>query len=113
MIVWIDAQLSPVLAAWMNETFGVQAVALRDIGLRDATDHEIFLAARREAAIVMTKDSDFLQMLDRFGAPPQVIWITCGNTSNANLKRILIQTLPEALKLLQTDEKLIEISGGP
>jgi predicted nuclease of predicted toxin-antitoxin system len=40
----------------------------------------------------MTKDSDFVALLDRFGPPPQVIWITCGNTSNARLKEILTIT---------------------
>ncbi len=59
----------------------------------------------------MTKDSDFLNLLDEFGAPPQVIWLTCGNTSNAHLKRILMNSLPATLKLLQEGERLIEISS--
>ena len=37
----------------------------------------------------MTKDSDFVLLLDKLGAPPQVIWVTCGNTSNARLKEVL------------------------
>lgn len=111
MIIWIDAQLSPAIAPWITTTFGVPAAALRDLGLRDATDHEIFMAARREQAIVMTKDSDFTQLLDRYGVPPHVIWLTCGNTSNANLKVILSATLQQALNLLASGEKLVEISG--
>lgn len=109
MIIWIDAQLSPALAPWMAEQFGVQAVALRDIGLRDAKDREIFAAARQAAAIVMSKDSDFVNLLAAHGAPPQIIWVTCGNTSNANLRQVLIQTLPTALQLLQDGEELVEI----
>ncbi len=84
---------------------------MRDLGLRDATDHEIFMAARHAATIVMTKDSDFAYLLDRYGPPPQIIWLTFGNTSNANLKRILSKTLPQALALLQAGEKLVEITG--
>jgi predicted nuclease of predicted toxin-antitoxin system len=111
MIIWIDAQLPPAIAAWITETIGVPAIALRDLGLRDATDHEIFMAARQAQAVVMTKDSDFTRLLDHFGMPPQVIWLTCGNTSNANLKVILTATLPQALDLLASSEKLVEISG--
>jgi predicted nuclease of predicted toxin-antitoxin system len=111
-MIWLDAHLSPTTARWMAETLNVQAVALRDLGLRDATDHEIFMAARREAAIVMTKDSDFVYLLDRYGPPPQIIWLTLGNTSNANLKLILAKTLPKALALLQAGEKLVEITGS-
>ena len=112
MILWIDAQLSPALAPWIRATFGVDAVAVRGLGLRDASDGQIFFAARNASAIVMSKDSDFGQLLDAFGQPPQVIWLTCGNTSNARLRQILIATLPQALALLHAGEKLVEISDA-
>ena len=88
MTIWIDAQLSPAIAAWIRGTFGVTAIAVRDLNLRDAKDHEIFQAARKDKTVVMTKDSDFVLLLDRFGPPPQVLWVTCGNTSNARLGNI-------------------------
>jgi predicted nuclease of predicted toxin-antitoxin system len=47
------------------------AVALRDLGLRDETDRAIFFAARGASAILMTKDSDFLRLLDELGSPPK------------------------------------------
>jgi len=111
MMIWIDAQMSPAMAAWVSSNFSVSEVAIRDLGLRDAEDKEIFQAARRENAIVMTKDSDFVLLLDRLGAPPQVIWVTCGNTSNARLKEILTNALPKALELLKSGEQLVEISA--
>lgn len=45
MIIWIDAQLSPAIARWVRKEFQIDAVAVRDIGLRDAKDQEIFAAA--------------------------------------------------------------------
>ncbi|MBD2743481.1 DUF5615 family PIN-like protein [Coleofasciculus sp. FACHB-1120] len=111
MTIWVDAQLSPGIAPWIANTFGVTAVALRDIGLRDAEDYEIFEAAKAQGAIVMTKDRDFVDLVDRYGVPPQIIWLTCGNTSNTRLQEILSATLPEALELLRTGEMLVEISG--
>jgi predicted nuclease of predicted toxin-antitoxin system len=111
MTIWIDAQMSPAIAAWVSSNFAVSAVAIREVGLREAKDTEIFQAARREKAIVMTKDSDFVLLLDRLGAPPQVIWVTCGNTSNARLKEILTNTLPKALELLKSGEELVEINA--
>ncbi len=109
MTIWIDSQLSPAIAKWITESFPVQAVALRDLGLRDATDRQIFAAAKQAGAVVMTKDSDFAELVNRYGAPPQVIWLTCGNTSNARLKQILTTTLPQAIALLDTGEPLVEI----
>ena len=111
MTIWIDAQLSPQIATWINENFAVRAVALRELGLRDATDRHIFFAAKQESAVVMTKDNDFLRLLEEHGAPPQVIWISCGNTSNARLKQILASTLPKALEFLQSGEELVEITA--
>ena len=111
MIIWVDAQFSPAIAAWITENIGVQAVAVRELGLRDAVDRHIFLEAKREDAVVMTKDRDFLRMLDEFGAPPKVIWVTCGNTSNARLKEILSSALTSAMALLESGENLVEING--
>ena len=59
---------------------------------------------------MMTKDRDFVELLERLGPPPKVIWITVGNTSNQNLKRILSATLPDALTILEAGECLVEIS---
>jgi predicted nuclease of predicted toxin-antitoxin system len=84
-------------------------LAIRDVGLRDAEDREIFLQARKQSAIVMTKDSDFVTLQTELGAPPKIIWITCGNTSNARLKEILTGTLSEASELLNAGEDLIEV----
>lgn len=111
MIIWVDAHLSPAIATWITSTFGVEAIALRDLGLRDAEDTEIFEAAKAQEAIVITKDSDFVDLVDRLGAPPQIIWLTCGNTSNARLREILRETLSRAIELLVAGEILVEISG--
>jgi len=110
--LWIDAQMSPAIADWIRDNFAVNALAVRDLGLRDATDPEIFAAAKRENAIVMTKDSDFVLLLDRLGPPPQIIWVRCGNTSNARLKEILGSTLSKALQLLEAGERLVEINAA-
>lgn len=111
MTIWVDAHLSPAIATWITNTFGVTALALRDIGLRDAEDPEIFEAAKAQGVIMMTKDSDFVDLVDRLGSPPQIIWLTCGNTSNTRLREILSETLPRALELLGTGEVLVEITG--
>jgi len=111
MTIWVDAHLSPAIATWITNTFGITASALRSIGLRDAEDFEIFEAAKAQGVIFMTKDSDFVDLVDRLGAPPQIIWLPCRNTSNARLQEISIATLPETLRLLQAGEPLVEISG--
>lgn len=112
MIIWIDAQLPPSIAIWIKETFSsIDAKPLRNLGLRDANDLQIFEAAKQANVIVMTKDSDFLDLLEQFGQPPKIIWLTCGNTSNERLKQILSTTLIAAVHLLTAGEPLVEIGS--
>lgn len=80
MTIWVDAHLSPAIATWISTTLEIEAVALRDLGLRDAEDTEIFQVAKAQRAILMTKDSDFVDLVERLGSPPQIIWLTCGNS---------------------------------
>jgi predicted nuclease of predicted toxin-antitoxin system len=109
MTIWVDAHLSPGIGKWIRENFPVDAVPLRDLNLRDADDRDIFRAAKDADAVVMTKDSDFQDLVQRLGPPPKVIWITCGNTSNARLREILSKTLPDAIALLESGQQVIEI----
>ncbi len=113
MIIWLDAQLPPSLAAWSATTFHVEARAICDLGLRDSQDSPIFQAARAADAVVMTKDRDFVELQERLGTPPKVLWLTCGNTSNARLREILILALPPASARLEGGESLIEIGESP
>ena len=113
MKIWIDAQLPPTLATWLTNSFDLEAIALRDIELRDAQDTEIFEAARTANAVIMTKDSDFIDLVCRLGTPPQILWLTCGNVTNRNLRRLLTATLPDALEQLLHGEAIVEISNNP
>lgn len=108
--VWIDAQLSPGLAVWLPEVLGLPAIALRTLGLRDAADLDIYQQAAAQNCIILTKDADFLLLLERFGPPPRIIWLTCGNTSNAAL-RVRISHHGPALRAWIVDgSPLIEVS---
>lgn len=93
----------------MREELEHDAQALREIGLRDAEDGEIFERARAADAVVLTKDSDFVDLVFRLGSPPSVIWLRCGNTSESELKRILSNHLEEALDFISNGEALVEI----
>jgi len=108
--IWIDAQLFPALAAWINRNYeDIEAKSVRAVGLRDADDQEIYQAAREADVVMMSKDSDFLSLLDRHGPPPRMIWVTCGNTSNWRMREILDQTLQSAAEMLEEGETVVEI----
>lgn len=111
MTLWLDNQLPPALAGWMRATLSVACVAIRDLNLQRASDAEVFRAARDAQVVVMTKDADFASLVHSHGAPPQVILVTCGNTSNADLRDIVEAAWPAILPMLERGEALVELGG--
>jgi len=61
--------------------------------------------------VVLTKDRDFVDLLRRHGVPPRVIWVTCGNTSNREMREVLGRTFLKACELLTSGEAMVEIKG--
>ncbi|HMS01721.1 MAG TPA: DUF5615 family PIN-like protein [Gemmatimonadaceae bacterium] len=110
-VFWVDAQLPPALARWLTAEFGESAIHVMDLGLLDASDVAIFEAARAtEGVVLITKDEDFLRLLEQRHAPPQVVWITCGNVRNSELHRIVTTAWPDVTRQVYAGEPLVEIS---
>lgn len=112
MTIWIGAQISPTIAAFINRSFtGIEAKFVRSLGLLKSDDFEIFMKAKAENVIIMSKDADFINLLEKFGIPLKIIRITCGNTSNIHMCNILHRNLEQALQILTTGEPMVEISN--
>ena len=112
LLIWVDAQLPPVLSRWIEEPPIIRASHVSEIGLVTAEDAEIFEKARSAGAVVLTKDEDFVQLQERRGAPPQLVWLTCGNLSNRQLKQQLLSRWEQTIELLRAGEPLVEINEG-
>jgi predicted nuclease of predicted toxin-antitoxin system len=110
VMIILDAHISPGLALWISSVFQIECCSAKFLDLQEADDKQIFFFARTKNAIVITKDDDFVSLLNRNGSPPKIIWLTCGNTSRERLREILALNLTQALDLLQTSE-LVEITG--
>ena len=86
---------------------------MASLGFRDAEDASIFHEARAVGAIiVMTKDQDFVDLITQYGPPPQILLVTCGNTSNTHLRSLIKRVFPNVLEILQTGEPLVELSDA-
>jgi len=111
MKFWLNAHLSPKLAVWLATEFNVNCQTLKDIGLRDAKDLEIFTRARDEAVVLITKDADFVELVLRLGSPPQIVLLKTGNTSNEQLQKIFSKHFAKVLGLLRTGEPIVELAA--
>ena len=72
------------MATWHQDELGADAVAIRDVGLRDADDSAIFDAARQANVVVLAKDVDFVHLLRRIGPPPRFIWLTVASATSTS-----------------------------
>ncbi len=112
VIVWLDAQLPPGLAQWLRDDLGLDARSLKEMGLRDAADRTIFAAARAADVVLFSKDSDFVDLVQTHGPPPQLVWVTCGNVSNAKLRALLGAAWPQIAMLLAAGEPIVELGNS-
>lgn len=109
MTLWLDAHLSPALSPGLEAALGCKVVPIRELGLREASDLEIFTSAKLNNSTILTKDSDFAELVRRFGPPPNIVWIRSGNRSNAEMLLVLTRILPLALMQIEAGESLVEI----
>lgn len=77
---------------------------MRDLQ-RDAEDRPIFQEARQQDVVIISKDSDFVEMVLCLGTPPQLLWVTCGNLQN-----LLTQVFPKAQRLPAAGEAVVELA---
>ena len=67
------------------------SIHVRDVGLREALDEDVWDYARRCGFAIVSKDADFHQRSLVLGAPPKVVWIALGNCSTDEVVTLLRQ----------------------
>ncbi len=82
----------------------------RDLDGTSMHDEALFMRAKREADILITKDVDIVHLLRRHGPPPKVIWLRMGNTSNARLKEWFTHRWRDVLAFAESSEPLVEVA---
>ena len=90
MKLLFDQNLSPRLPDLLSDLFP-ESVHVREVGLRDASDSDIWEYAYENDFIVVSKDSDFQQKSLLHGFPPKYIWIRVGNCSTKKVETLLLK----------------------
>jgi predicted nuclease of predicted toxin-antitoxin system len=107
----VDAQLPPALARWI-EAQGHEAKAVREVGLREATDSAIWNYAEQGGWVVVTKDDDFAERAMQQDDGPKVLWLRIGNCLNRVLLAWMEGIFPIALSELASGQRLVEVEHG-
>jgi predicted nuclease of predicted toxin-antitoxin system len=101
----VDAQLPPALAKWLVRA-GHEAVALREIGLRDARDEAICSFALKNGYIIVTKDEDYVALIRRHPGL-RILWVRTGNLVNRILLAAFDAKWPELVAYLESNTPVV------
>jgi predicted nuclease of predicted toxin-antitoxin system len=90
--------------------FFPEARQVRELGLENATDLEIFEFAVKNDYTIVTFDSDFCDLNILKGFPLKIIWLRTGNTTTKNLESIFRNRLNLIKAFMNEENACLEIS---
>ena len=76
---------------------------VRNIGLKEAPDTEVWEFARDNDYAIVSKDADFHQRSLLLGFPPKIIWVKLGNCSTAEVEELLRNHFEDIERFLADD----------
>jgi predicted nuclease of predicted toxin-antitoxin system len=104
----VDNQLPPALARFIQIEFKLRAVHVIGVGLRDASDAEIWSYVSKSDSVLISKDEDFVNMVLQLPTA-KLIWIRFGNCRKAFLLDQFRRMWSRILERLESGDRLIEI----
>jgi predicted nuclease of predicted toxin-antitoxin system len=88
MKLLFDHNLSHKLVARLADIFP-DSTQTRLLNLGTALDPIIWQHAKENGFVVVTFDKDFSELALQRGVPPKIIWMRCGNSTVAEIERLL------------------------
>jgi predicted nuclease of predicted toxin-antitoxin system len=104
----VDNQLPPALARFIQIEYKSQARHVIDVGLRDASDAEIWRYVSMSDSILISKDADFVDMVLQVPTA-KLIWVRVGNCRRAFLLDLFRRMWSRILERLESGNRFIEI----
>jgi len=68
-----------------------EAKQVKELGLENSTDMQIWKYARFNHFTIVTFDADFFEIANLKGHPPKIIWLRTGNKTTPNLEKLFIE----------------------
>lgn len=104
----VDQKLPPALTAWLQAR-GHEAEHVRNIGLRDAEDPDIWRHAMDVGAVILSKDEDFAARRSHSAGGPQIVWLRIGNSTTPELLAWLTRSWSAVESALKNGRAVIEV----
>lgn len=111
MRLLLDENLSPRLLTLVADLWP-DSVHVRDVGLAEALDREVWDYASKHGLVLVSRDSDFHDLSFLHGPPPKVIWLRCGNCSTTDLAELLRSYQETIRKFVSDPESAVLVVPG-
>lgn len=112
MKILLDANISWKLTKILSPIFG-ECLHVDNIGITvPAQDVDIWDYAKENGFIIITKDNDFVDLLDVKGYPPKIVLVKTGNNSSRALVQLIINSKKSIQELGENNYGLLELING-
>jgi len=103
MKLLLDENLSKRLVPFLQADYPESSQVVL-LGLEQASDREIWHYEKQQDYVIVTKDSDYQDLSELYGSPPQVILLMLGNSDKARLLKVLIDRKADIQQLLSSPD---------
>ncbi|GHT81086.1 hypothetical protein FACS1894130_12780 [Spirochaetia bacterium] len=112
MKILLDANISWKLTKTLSPIFG-ECLHVDNIGITvPAQDVDIWDYAKENGFIIITKDNDFVDLLEVKGYPPKIVLVKTGNNSSRALVQLIINSKKSIQELYENNYGLLELING-
>ena len=94
MKLLFDENLSPKLPELLAKVYP-GSTHVKNCGLNNANDSEVWEYAKVQGFVIVSKDSDFQDRTMLWGGPPKVIWLRIPNCTSLEVAEVLKNSLAE------------------
>jgi predicted nuclease of predicted toxin-antitoxin system len=108
MKLLFDQNISFRIAKIISDQYP-NAKQVRELGLENSTDLEIWEYAKSNGFAIVTFDSDFYDLSVIKGSPSKIVWLRIGNSSTENTAKALLDNV-ELIKDFVTDRSFEDLS---
>lgn len=104
----VDNQLPPALARFIVSEFSAEALHVSDVGLKDASDAEIWRFASSNDLILISKDDDFTRLF-LVSDTCRLVWIRVGNCRRRELLDVFRRVWRSMVDRLEAGDRFVEV----
>ena len=105
MKLLFDQNISFRIIPYLPECF-VGSQQVRNVGLLNKSDFDVWEFARCNNYIIVTFDADFYDISMIKETPPKIIWLRTGNLTTSEIAEILTKHSEMILEFIAEDDRL-------